>query len=121
MLKRECPEIYKRATWEMRALNLARRVDVQRPKPEPVVELEPAIFRPKGKPSPEEFRERVIHREQTRTLDKIAKAKTRIEGVINAQKMLDEFSLDPSYRLRLEAEVVSQIMDDENPDGSDVL
>ena len=70
---------------------------------------------------PEEFRDRMIRRERTRSWDKIEKSRTRLEGIIEARKMLDEFDLDSDERARLEGEVIGQIIDDEDPNGPNAL
>jgi len=116
MLQRDRPEIYRIAIWEMKALNLAERFDVERPEPKPL-----PVLVPKRKPSPEEFRDRMIRRERTRSWDKIEKSRTRLEGIIEARKMLDEFDLDSDERARLEGEVIGQIIDDEDPNGPNAL
>jgi len=116
MLKQERPEIYERAIWEMRALNLAERFDVERPEPKP----QPVLV-PKRRPSPEEVRDRMVRREQIRIQDEIERSRTRLEGMIEGRKMLDEFDLDPDERSRLEGEVIGQIIDDEDPNRPNSL
>lgn len=120
LLRRERPEIYARVIWEMQALSFAEQIDVERPIPPPPPPPPPVAV-PKRKPTQQEFRAGMVRREQSRSQDKIAKARARLEGVLEARKMLDKYPLDPDERLRHEAEIVGDIINDDDANGSSVL
>lgn len=107
MLRRERPEIYERAIGEMRALTLAQRFDVEAPPAPP----------PRKKISPEEFRARMIRREQIRREDKIERGRARVEAMLEARQMLEQYELDEADRSLLGQELLADLLNDDGPDG----
>ena len=100
LLKRDAPEIYRRAAWRMEALALAEQFDVG-------FGVAP---RPEKRESTKEYRERMTRREVIAADDTIARARAKIEASLKVRAMLDEYpDLDPDERQRFETEVLAEI------------
>lgn len=110
ILTTEAPAILRRANWRMEVLARAEKIDVETPS-----------VPQRKKKSPEEVRAIMTRWERERAEDEIAKAKTKLEKMRDAQKMLQEFDLDDEERERLEGELAEKIFGDREPEQAKIV
>jgi len=109
LLNAEAPHILRRAIWRMEALARAERLDVQEPPP-------------RKRKTPEEYRMIMTAWERERARDKITKAKTKLENMLDAQKMLDQLEpMEPEDRERLERELREQILAEDDGNQGTII
>ncbi len=106
-LKASAPHLLTFALWRVRALALAERLDL---------EAQPPIQPPRKKHTAEEIRAQIVRRTQVKAEDKIERTRAKINAILKARTLLDEYDLDPDERQMLEQDLIDDILK-EDTDG----